>query len=289
MTGFGEAFAENERFRIVAIVRTVNHRFLDLVVRLPEEYRSVETPASEVVRGAIARGRVELRLTIEPVADRPVTVELRQDVLRQLLEQVDTLQAEGLAAGGLGVADVLRLPQVLVLRESPPEWRREDDELVRRTVEEALSQVVAAREHEGANLRAVLLAKVEELEALRDRLEARRLEVAQETLAALSERVTELLADSAIPEERLAQEAALLVERSDVREELDRLEAHADHFRALADGDGPHGRRLEFLVQEIQRELNTVGGKCRDTAMGREVGDGKLVCEQLREQLLNVE
>lgn len=290
MTGFGEAVAENERYRIGATIRSVNHRFLDLVVRLPEEHRALETPVSEIVRAELVRGRVEVRLAIDALAARPVEVELRVDVLRQLLTKLEALAGEGLlAGGGVGAADVARLPQVLTFRERPPDWIDEDAELVRTTVTAALVQVIAARAHEGESLRQVLLARVEELGALVADLESRRAEVADEMLAALAERIAALLGDAGMPEERLAQEAVLLVERGDVREELDRLSAHLDHFRTLAAGDGPHGRRLEFLVQEIQRELNTLGGKCRDAGMARGVVDGKLLCEQLREQLLNVE
>lgn len=289
MTGFGEAFAENERYRVGATLRTVNHRFLDLVLRVPEEHRTLETLAGEIVRGGLARGRVELRLTIESLADRPVSLELREDVLRQLLAKLESLESEGLISGGIGAGDIVRLPQVLTVRESPPDWTDEDSRLARQAVSAALKQAIEAREHEGESLRLVLLSRLEELGSLLANLESRRREVEEQTLAALRERIAGLLDDVDIPEDRLAQEAVLLVERSDVREELDRLSAHLDHFRALSDGDGPHGRRLEFLVQEIQRELNTIGGKCRDHEMGRAVVDAKLLCEQLREQLLNVE
>lgn len=289
MTGFGEAFAENEHYRVEATTRSVNHRFLDLVVRVPEEHRSLEALVGEIVRDSMARGRVEIRLTIESLEDRPVSVELREDILRQLLKQVDTLASEGLVAGSISAADALRLPQVLTIRESPPGWTSQDDDLVRKAVAAALTQAVEAREHEGANLRQILASKVEELGLLCADLVSRRRQLKREMRATLRERLIELLEESPIPEERLAQEAALLVERSDVGEELDRLSAHLDHFGTLAAGEGPHGRRLEFLVQEMQRELNTIGGKCRDARMARDVVDGKLLCEQLREQLLNVE
>ncbi len=290
MTGFGEAFAENDRYRVEATVRSVNHRFLDLVMRVPDEHRSLETQVGEMVRGVLARGRVEIRLAIEPLADRPVSVELREDLVRQLLARVEALTGEGLVIGsGLSAADVLRLPQVVTVRETTAEWTDRDDDLVRQAVTAALEQIAEAREREGESLRRVLMGRLEELRSIVGALESRRRAVEEETLEGLRKRIGGLLSDGEIPEERLAQEAVILVERSDVREELDRLSTHLDHFQTLATGEGPHGRRLEFLVQEIQRELNTVGGKCRDAEMGREVVDGKVLCEQLREQLLNVE
>jgi uncharacterized protein (TIGR00255 family) len=289
MTGFGETLADNQRYRVSATIRAVNHRFLDLVVRIPEEYRSLESETAKMVRDKLIRGRVEVRIAVETLVDRPVEIEVREDVLRELSAKLEELKAEGLVDGRVGVSDVVRFPQVLTIRESPPGWAEEDADLVREAVSGALAQVVEARLHEGSKLSAILLAKVGQLAELVGRLQSRRQEVRDESLTALKERLAELVGSDGIPEERLAQEVALLVERSDVREELDRLAAHFDHFHSLAAGKGPHGRRLEFLVQEMQRELNTLGGKCRDSKMSRDAVEGKLLCEQLREQLLNVE
>ncbi len=289
MTGFGEALAENQSYRVAVTVRSVNHRFLDVVVRLGEEHRALESAVTERIRTALARGRVEVRVTIDSVAAQPVEVELREDLLRQLTARFEELGAEGVVEGPLKISDLVRLPQVLTVRETPPDWSEADEALVLDTLSEALRQVGEARVHEGNALEEVLLAKLEELASLEELLAARRSVVAGETLAALQARIGELLEGSAVSEERLAQEAVLLIERGDVQEELDRLRAHVEHFRTLAAADGPHGRRLEFVVQEVQRELNTLGSKCRDAEMGRAVVDGKLVCEQLREQLLNVE
>ena len=289
MTGFGEARVENSRHRISATIRSVNHRYLDLVVRLPEELRSAESAVGEVVRGRLARGRVEIRLSVEGLADREVEVELREDILRELLAKLETLRSEGLLEGSVTVADLVRFPQVLTLSETPQSWDEQDEKLLVDSVDGALLQLESARGHEGENLRLVLLARIDGLEARVSSLESRRGEVQDRALVSLRERVAEMLGGSSVPEERLAQEAVLLVERSDVREELDRLAGHLEHFRALSDGEGPHGRRLEFLVQELQRELNTLGGKCRDAEMTHDVVEGKLLCEQLREQLLNVE
>lgn len=289
MTGFGEATAENERYRVSLTVRSVNHRFLDLVIRLPEEHRSLENILGEIVRGELVRGRVEIRVVIESLGQRPVEVEVREDLLRQLLEKLEGLKRDGLLAGPITVADLVRVPQVLTVRETPPDWTEADEELVATALNQALEQVAESRLHEGESLGRVLLAKVDELGALASELERRRSEVADETRAQLEERLADLLGGGTIPEERLAQEAVLLVERGDVREELDRLAAHLEHFRSMASAAGPHGRRLEFVIQEIQRELNTLGSKCRDAEMSRAVVDGKAHCEQLREQILNVE
>jgi len=153
----------------------------------------------------------------------------------------------------------------------------------------ALAQLVGAREQEGAQLRRVLAERLSDLGAAAARLRARAPLVRQEIHDGLRRRLRELLDGAGVDEVRLAQEAALLVDRSDVAEELDRLDGHLSHFATLLEGDGALGKRLDFLSQEILRELNTLGSKCRDGEMARMVLDAKVTCEQLREQVQNVE
>ena len=289
MTGFGEASAESAGHRVTATVRSVNHRFLDVVVRIADEYRALEAQVAELARSRMSRGRVEVRVSVESVGDRPVEVSVRAQVLRDLLAELEPLRAEGLIEGKLRPGDVARLPHVVEVSEVGGEWAEGEDEVVRQAVSEALGQASSAREEEGDRLRGVLLDKLDLLSQSVAVLERQREAVVATLADSLRERLTELVADVNIPEERLATEAALLVEKSDIREELDRLVAHIEHFRALCAGKGPHGRRLEFLTQELVRELNTLGGKCRDGEMAQGVVDAKLLCEQLREQILNVE
>jgi len=154
---------------------------------------------------------------------------------------------------------------------------------------EALAQLVASREREGASLQAAMEERLALLAKVADRLDALRAPVAGELAAAMKRRLAELLAGQPLDEARLAQEVALLVDRSDVTEELDRLRAHLGHFREVAAERGPSGKRLDFLTQEIFRELNTTGSKCRNHEMTRAVLDAKVLCEQIREQVQNVE
>jgi uncharacterized protein (TIGR00255 family) len=187
------------------------------------------------------------------------------------------------------LGDLLRLPEVVQVQVDPDSLREEDAELVLHTAATALSQLVAAREQEGVALARVLGERVAELQAAAARLRARAPEVREELHSGLRRRVRELLAGPAVDEQRLAQEVALLVDRSDVVEELDRLDGHLHHFAGLLGEPGALGKRLDFLAQEILRELNTLGAKCRDGEMARTVLDSKVLCEQLREQVQNVE
>ncbi|HEX2642962.1 MAG TPA: DUF1732 domain-containing protein, partial [Thermoanaerobaculia bacterium] len=168
-------------------------------------------------------------------------------------------------------------------------WSEDDQEMLLRVAGEALAQLVASREREGASLAGIFQERLQALEQVVQRLDALRGPVRDEMVAAFHKRLNEMLEGKPVDEARLAQEAALLVDRSDVSEEIDRLRSHLDHFRSVAGGKEASGKRLDFLTQEIFRELNTLGSKCRNSEMTRAVLDAKVLCEQIREQVQNVE
>ena len=289
MTGYGESAAANTRYAATVSVRAVNHRFLDVQVRLAEEARASEAALRELVAQEVARGRLELRVDVRPVGERKVQVELNRGVVEAVYAAFHQLVEQGLIASGLAAGDLLRLPEVLRIDLGAGAWSEEDQEVVLGAAREALAQLVASREREGASLAATLSERLATLEQVAGRLDALRGPVREEMAAALSRRVAELLGAPPVDPARLAQEVALLVDRSDVSEELDRLRAHVGHFRELISEAGPTGKRLDFLTQEVFRELNTLGAKCRNAEMTRAVLDGKVLCEQLREQVQNVE
>lgn len=289
MTGFGQAAEEGDHFRAQVTLRAVNHRFFDLVFRLREEQRELEAELRALFAAELERGRVEASIELEPVLTRPVEVKIDEALVRALHAACHDLGARGLLTAELRFGDLLRLPEVVQVRSEPPQWSDGDRRAVLGAARRALAQLVAARELEGGKLAAILAGRLAELETLRARLAARAVVQPAELAEALRRRIAELLAAAVPDENRLAQEVALLVDKSDVREELDRLRSHVEHFRALLESAGSSGKRLDFLAQEIFRELNTVGAKCRDAEMTRWVLDGKVCCEQLREQVQNVE
>jgi uncharacterized protein (TIGR00255 family) len=289
MTGFGRAERESLRQRIEVSVRSVNHRFLDLVLRLPEDMRPLEGAVRSLAIERLGRGRVELKVNTEILAGAPVKVELHRAVAEALGEQVRHLVRAGILEEGLTAGDLLRLPDVVRLRAPGTAWLEADGALALEAVGEALDGLVAARRAEGARLREVLVERLAELAVWSARLAELRGRVRSTLHEALRSRLLELLGDSGLDERVVVQEAALLVERSDVQEELDRLSSHLAAFEDCLQGGGPVGRKLDFLSQELHRELNTLGSKCRDTEMAAAVVEAKLVCEQIREQVQNLE
>lgn len=289
MTGFGQAAGDNERYAVTVTLRGVNHRFLELRLQLADEQRASEEAVRGLLSSRLSRGRVEVSVEVRSLAPTAAQVRVDHEVVAVAHRAVEELVTEGLVAGGLAAGDLLRLPEALVVERSAASWTEADGELLLTVTAAALEQMVAARAAEGEGLRRILEQRVGALGEVVETLGDERRRVREAAAEALRTRLDDLLADSDLDPARLAQEAAILVEKSDIAEELDRLGSHCRHFRELLAGDGPVGKRLDFLAQEISRELNTVGAKCRDATMTRAVLDGKLLCEQLREQVQNVE
>lgn len=291
MTGFAECAEESGRRRIDVVLQGWNHRNLDVVLRLPEELRSREADLRERVARVVRRGRCDLSVrvrSLEPRAQRPL---VDPDAVRRLIEQVRDLIAEGSVVPTLTLGDLLRSSSAIGVEPEAVAWDEGDVALLDRAVARALDGFTSTRGSEGERLAAILEQGRRQLLDLTDRLESRREQVVEQQGSSLKARLEEVLAGGpeGIPVERVAQEIAILVERGDVREELDRLRAHLEHFAEASGGDGAVGKRLDFLAQEILRELNTLGAKSRDAELTRLVVEAKVVCEQMREQIQNVE
>jgi uncharacterized protein (TIGR00255 family) len=292
MTGFGQAEGSNARHAAAVTLRGVNHRFLDLVLRLRDEVRASEAELRDLLAAELHRGRVELAVEVSRREPPRPRVEIDGELVRALHRACHEMVEQGLMSGAVTLGDLVRLPEAVRVTLPEDVWDAEDEALVRGLVRLALDQFQAARGQEGERLARLLAARLDELAAAAARLESRRDQVTRQLGESLRLRLQELLAGLGagnLDEARLAQEAALLVDKSDVREELDRLTSHLEHFRAVAAEGGAIGKRLDFLTQEIFRELNTLGAKCRDAEMVRWTLDAKVLCEQLREQVQNVE
>ena len=287
MTGFGQAAGENERYRIGVTLRGVNHRFLDLSLRGLDD-RELEPALRDLVASRLARGRLEANVEIVSMGPRQVEIGVEEEAVRSLRALTDELADRGLVGRRLEIGDLLRLPEVLRLEASDPDWSAEDKELLLALAGEALEQLVAGRATEGEKLRAMIEERLDGLGTIAGELRTLRAGRSEEMARQLGERVAEIARD-AVDADRIAQEVAILVDKTDVAEELDRLESHLDHLRSILDQEGSIGKRLDFLAQEIFRELNTVAAKCRDSEMTQRVVEGKTLCEQIREQVQNVE
>lgn len=289
MTGYGEAAGRNPRRAITVTLKAVNHRFLDVQLRLSDELRASEAALRELLARQLVRGRVEARVEVRALGERGSAVAVDLDLVRAVHAAVRELLDGGVLTGGLTAGDLLRMPSALRVASAAEGWDELDEELLLSTAVAAVAQLTAGREAEGAGLAAALAERLAALAATVAQLDALRGPALAESAAALRRRIAELLAGQPLDESRVAQEVALMADRGDVSEEIDRLRSHLEHFRAVAGESAASGKRLDFLTQEIFRELNTLGAKCRNAAMVRAVLDAKALCEQLREQVQNVE
>src|SRR5690606_4821441 len=284
MTGFAGAEAVSPPFRLVWELRSVNHRFLDISLRLPEELRALEGACRDLLAEHVRRGKVDCTLKITAADDASGAAELDDDALAALAALEGRVRQRFPQARPLGVLDVLRWPGVM-------KEQRVDfavlAEPAKTALKEAATAPEAARAREGARLAALL---EERLDAIIARLGAVRPAVAGAE-ARYRQKLEERLArlDVQAQPERLEQELVLVAQRFDVTEEIDRLGGHVTEARAVLKRREPIGRRLDFLIQEMNREANTLGSKAQDEELTRTAVELKVLIEQMREQVQNLE
>jgi uncharacterized protein (TIGR00255 family) len=288
MTGFGGASREHDSVSLRAEVRSVNHRHLQVKTRLPSELAALEPAVEKRVRGRLGRGSVTVTVSLT-LASTAQAATINQELLARYRHQLLAAARELGLDGGLDLATLVALPGVL----AAPEVGVDDQALeprVLETVDAAVDALVAMRRTEGAALEAELRRLAAGLGEIVARIEERVPAVVAALHAGLRERVSELLGPGAeLSDADLAREVALLADRADVSEELARLKSHLDQLAAALEAEGAVGRRLDFLVQELLREVNTIGSKASDAEIAHRVIDAKTAIERLREQIQNVE
>ena len=292
MTGFASLTRDDEAATITVTVKSVNHRFLDLQLRLPPSLGALESKVRALVQQRVARGRVEVSVTVQQRRVPSLEVELNEPFLDALSGALDRARERGHIAGTMSPGDLLRFPQALAIREKQEVAAGGDQQLAAR-VEEALTvaleELDAMRTTEGTFLRSDLDTRRQLLADLFARVHSASEEGMNGLRARLEARVRELRADLMADEALIAQEIAKFVGRSDITEEVVRFRGHLDHWRGLSDGPEPCGRKLDFLLQEMNREVNTVGSKAEGPGVSEVIVSLKAELEKMREQVQNVE
>src|SRR5207244_4234404 len=289
MTGYGAGAAEAPGARVTVEIRGVNQRFLDAKVAVPREYAAWETEIREGVRKTAERGRVEVTVLRTPIpGERRYRVTIQPGLARAYVgaarELVRTLRLDG----SLTLGDVLRLPGLLEMSEEPPDLGRERAAL-RRALGAALRAFDAERRREGAHLARDIRRRTANLRTLTARIRRRLPQALAALRGQVEERLVRLVGGTQLDPSRAAHEVAMLAERGDITEELVRLEGHVAALAAALGERGPVGKRIDFLLQEVHRELNTTGAKAGDLVIPDLVLATQGEPEKLREQVQNVE
>jgi uncharacterized protein (TIGR00255 family) len=296
MTGYAQARAEANGWAIRISVKSVNHRFLDVRFRLPEGFDVYELRMRQIVREKIHRGHLDINLNVQPGTAVPVQV--NRELLQAYLHAAEELRNQMNASSELDIVSLLRLPGVIGGLAPPlPETDEEQDQLgqaLDTCLHEALTKLDEMRHAEGRHLAEELRSRLARIAEQTEKVRQLAIALTPAFARRLETRLKELLSGTGIEPARLAQEAALLAERSDISEELDRLRSHLQQFGKLLDGAGETGKKLDFLLQEMHREANTMLSKTPGvenealtiTALSLEI---RAEIEKLREQVQNIE
>ena len=288
MTGYGRDQQLLHGRSITVEIRSVNHRYFEFSCRAPRGCAFLEDRLKRALQSAISRGKVEVSLTLQTVESRHTSVAVDHALAGQYLTALRALAAEYGLTDDLTLSAVARLPDLFTV------CRGEEDEEelaadVLSVLQEALDRFVAMREAEGERLRADVLSRLLTLEEHLAFVEERSPQTVAEYRARLTAKLNELLGGAVADEARILTEAAIVADRLAVDEETVRLHSHIAQLRGILDCAEPVGRKLDFLVQEMNRETNTIGSKCSDTAIAGHVVEMKSEIEKIREQIQNIE
>jgi uncharacterized protein (TIGR00255 family) len=288
MTGYGSGSASFPGGRVSIELRTVNHRFLEVKMMLPREFLPWEREWREMIEAQVKRGRIDLTLTFSGRSSRPYAVNLNLDLARAYREAVTRLQRDLQVKGEFDISFLTSRPELFQVTEKPQPTQTEI-QAVRRALQLALTTLERQRSREGKFLVRDLRARIVVLERAR-RAIGRRSPLVQGLLREkLRERVTTWLQGVDIDQGRLLQEVTALTQKGDITEELVRLQSHLQALTEALGSNEPVGKRIDFLLQEVQREINTVGAKADDTTIRHLVVAAKEEVEKLREQVQNIE
>ena len=292
MTGFGRASgALSARYFATVTAKSVNHRFLEAGVRLPEYMWDMEAPLRALASEFFSRGKVDLSIRIQRTQQPDYSVRINTQIANSVIPQLRSIAEElGLGASLTG-SDLMRVPDFLQVEAVDAEIADEERESLTALVRDAFAQMTVMREREGRSLRDDIAARVATIRKLSEEIAAHRDEVRAELLASYQQRVQEIAAQAGVDvaQDRIAQEMVIMIEKGDIAEELTRLAHHLDQIEKAIGGKEAAGKKLDFLSQEMIREINTMGSKSRSAAIRTVVVELKTEVERIREQVQNVE
>ncbi|WP_415532744.1 YicC/YloC family endoribonuclease [Ethanoligenens sp.] len=288
MTGYGRVQQTVRGYQILLEIKAVNHRFFEFSARVPRIYGYLEEKLRAYAQRILTRGKVEAFLTIEPVEGVKTSVMLNARLAESYIEALRVLQSQFGLRDDISVSAVARYADLFSV-EKVPEDEEDVWEAVRTAADEALDELVQMRESEGARLYEDITARAAHIRTLVEQVEERSPQTVTEYRARLAMHMREVLADAKLDENRILLEAAIYADKVSVAEETVRLKSHLVQFATMLKGSEPVGRKLDFLMQEMNREANTIGSKASDVAIAGVVVEIKAELEKIREQIQNIE
>ena len=290
MTGFGRSEYNDGKRNIIVEIKTVNHRYADISVRMPRRYSFVEDKVKTTIKEKIKRGKIDVSIMVENLTENDVNIKLNTMIAQQYYDNLKELQRQFDVTGDITLQYLAGMPDVL---KSIPDVDDEEEmtKCILQPVREAAANLEEMRMVEGEKLAQDLIMRVEIITGLVDQIEERAELVPKAYTEKLRERIQELIGNSVtVPEDRILVEAAIFADKCNITEELTRLNSHMDQMKSIIEKSSqPDGKKLDFLVQEMNREANTIGSKANDITVTNLMLQVKAEIEKIREQVQNIE
>ncbi len=288
MTGYGRFEQQNGSFSCKAEIRSVNNRFIEISARLPKYLSSIEMPLKKMIKARCARGSFDVFITIEKDhATQDLEIKPNLELASQYHKAFKEIQDQLGLQGNIEISSLLSMRDII--KSEPMEFDEDNLKVILDTVDKGITELILMREEEGKSLSHDLSNRLDEIESWMNKIKTRRPEIISAYRDKLQEKIKTISDGIDIDPARLAQETAIIADKSDIAEEITRLESHLAQFRELINQTQPVGRKLEFLTQEINRETNTIGSKSIDFEVSQHVIEIKSLLEKIREQLANIE
>lgn len=287
MTGFGRASLESNGKNYIIEIKTVNNKYSDITVKSPKRLSFMEDKIRKQIANRITRGKVEVSVSFFDFSNKSKNVVLNKEIAKEYIKQLREIADENNLSENISVVEIAKLPDILNSIDSD-----NDEEIASEALQclnMALDSLIEMRKTEGKNIKQDLLVRIERVQNLVDKIAENSKGIVEEYVSKLEKRVKEILKTDVVDENRIAQEVVIYADKTSIEEELTRLNSHIVQFKELVNSDGPVGKKLDFMIQEMNRETNTIGSKAGSGEITKAVIDLKVELEDIREQIQNIE
>ena len=287
MTGYGKSNLSINSREYQVEIKTVNHKYIDTNIRMPRTISYLEEDIRKLVTSKLKRGKVDISITFENYSEDGNDIRINTELAKMYIENLRKLAEDENLSSNIEVTEITKLPDVLTIKSNLDEKQIKEELL--QVIEDAINQLIDMRKNEGKRISEDILAKISQVEEKKDEIFALSTGLIDEYVVKLETRIKEILRTEELDKSRLMQEVVIYADKCSVEEEITRLKSHIGQLRSLIDSDEPSGKKMDFLIQEMNRETNTIGSKANNLEITNRVVDIKTILEDIREQIQNIE
>ena len=287
MTGYGKSNLSINSREYQVEIKTVNHKYIDTNIRMPRTISYLEEDIRKLITSKLKRGKVDISITFENYSKDGNDIRINTELAKMYIENLRKLAEEENLSSNIDVTEITKLHDVLTIKSNLDEKQIKEELL--QVVEDAINQLIDMRKNEGKRISEDILAKISQVEEKKDEIFALSTGLIDEYVVKLEARIKEILRTEELDKSRLMQEVVIYADKCSVEEEITRLKSHIGQLRSLIDSDEPSGKKMDFLIQEMNRETNTIGSKANNLEITNRVVDIKTILEDIREQIQNIE